>query len=351
MQQQRNSTRCAVMRAALVVLLSVCEHPAARQWVAIMPEAASLAHNLIHLTPATSEQQLLCEAGHTLAAMISGQFTLHPHDQTDQHVNSSSWFSAGQEGQRQFAYDGQQASPWDSPGASTAVECFPISPTPDPTTLVNIVSHMRQRHKQHHGNAWEAPTTQSSPPHSATPTLPAESQRAFMCHSSTIQSAQRASAERVIDADDGNMTCAGGAPFECPSPQCTSAAPLQTTLAAVLPQVRSCLYISSWCLPVEAVVRPLQHSLEAESVCLQEMHSPGAPAPTGPPQQSRSSSARTVQVRLSFDGDANRWQLSGLESSSAALLGAVAQQLQDARILQGAHSTKRSEVPCFAQIH
>ena len=128
-QQQRDVTRCAVMRAALVVLLSVCEHPAARQWVAIMPETVSLARNLQHLSNETPERQLLREAGYTLEAMISGHFSVQPPDRPEQHLNSSSWYKAGQKSQQDPTCDGQHTSPGASPGASTAVECFPISPT------------------------------------------------------------------------------------------------------------------------------------------------------------------------------------------------------------------------------
>lgn len=138
------------MRAALVVLLSVCEHPAARQWLAIMPEAAELSQNLQQLASCST---LLSESGHTLAAIISGQFSMQqPQNRAAQHVDTGVWSCHRQEASAVQACEVPQLSP----ESSANVECFPISPTPDPTTLVNIVSHLRHRHQRHPATAQES---------------------------------------------------------------------------------------------------------------------------------------------------------------------------------------------------
>lgn len=181
-----------------------------------MPEAADVARNLQQLTTDSPEQLLLSEAGHTLEAIISGQFKLQPLEETAQQLgNPSSWYSPGQEVHAELACQGPQVSP----GGSTTVECFPISPTPDPTTLVNIVSHLRHRYrKPHHDAASESgiltdPLVAQYP----TPTLPAENQHAVLHDPSTFQSAQDACQTGWMDADDGSTANATGGPYPCPT--------------------------------------------------------------------------------------------------------------------------------------
>lgn len=58
------------------MLFSICEHHAAYEYLVSMPEASELAGSLKTLS---MHSLVLAEAGHTLAAMISGQFTLAQH--------------------------------------------------------------------------------------------------------------------------------------------------------------------------------------------------------------------------------------------------------------------------------
>lgn len=64
------AARAAVMQAALSILVAVAGHPAASQWLQIMPEAAQLACALQNLPPHRPEHVPLVHGGHALKNMI-----------------------------------------------------------------------------------------------------------------------------------------------------------------------------------------------------------------------------------------------------------------------------------------
>lgn len=216
-----NIPRCAVMRAALVVLLSVCEHPVVREWISIMPDAGELAQSLQHLS---AHSELLCEAGHTLAAMISGQYMLQPLTAVSQSEDLSSWRGKEQQG------DASEVTPQLSAQAqgSTGIELLPVCPTPEPTMLPNSICSSQYRCPSQQGIATQAPGAACEsglPPQY--PTHGVQTAQASQQHPAAFRSLQDLHTRGRSSADYGRCTNADGVKLRAAQSQHPSAIPSQ----------------------------------------------------------------------------------------------------------------------------